>query len=329
MKKLRCVVLLIVNILGTLSLAGAQSAFAWASTKVDDQILPSVDPVKVRGNVVTAGSSTVYPLMEALVERYKNEGYSGNVTVDSIGTGAGFERFAKTGETDVASASRGIKPSEIQNAKRLGRSPLEFRIATDALAIVVAKSNTFATDLTTKEIAKLFSTALFWSDVRPSFPKQRIRRYSPGTDSGTFDYFVDHFYANDRTPLLMSPGTQFSEDDNVLVTGVAGSPYAVGFFGYAYYGENSSKLKALAVDGVIPSLDTVNNHTYPVLRPLYVYSDAKIMQTKSQVAAFLAFFLTYVNEEVSRVGYFAAPQAEMDKSKNLWLTTMRDVLPKL
>lgn len=313
----------------TAALGFSQAGFSWVGPKADDPILPDVDPTKVRGNIVTAGSSTVYPLTEALVERFKEEGYPGNITIDSIGTGAGFERFAKTGETDVANASRGIKAEEIANAAKIGRTPLEFRVGTDALAIVVAKSNTFARDLTTAEVAKAFSTAVYWSDIRPTFPRERIRRYSPGTDSGTFDYFVEHFFNKKKEPILSSAGVQFSEDDNVLVTGVSGSPYAIGYFGFAYYEENKSKLNVLSVDGVVPSVASVNNKTYSVARPLYLYSDAKIIQTKPQVAAFLVFYLTYVNEEIRRVGYFPAPEAALTSSKQALFNALKVAVPSL
>jgi len=313
----------------TASLSFSQAGFGWLGPKGDDAILPDVDPVKVSGNIITAGSSTVYPLTEALVERFKNEGYKGNITIDSIGTGAGFERFTKSGESDIANASRGIKATEIANGAKIGRVPLEFRVGTDALAIVVAKSNTFAQDLTAEEIAKAFSTAVFWSDVRPSFPKEKIKRYSPGTDSGTFDYFVEHFFKNDKNPILLSAGTQFSEDDNVLVTGVEGSPYAIGYFGYAYYEENKGKLNVLKVNGVTPNTANVNNGTYSVARPLFIYSDAKILQTKPQVAAFIAFYLTYVNEEIKRVGYFPAPATALDASKKIWINAVKPRVPSL
>ncbi len=144
------------------------------------------------GNIITAGSSTVFPLSERMAERFKDEGYKGNITIDSIGTGAGFERFCKTGETDIANASRAIKTSEVENCKKISREPVEFRVGTDALAVVVSKSNTFLKDVTLEQLAKIFSTqAEKWSDVDPAWPKENILRFSPGTDSGTFDYFVE------------------------------------------------------------------------------------------------------------------------------------------
>lgn len=297
----------------------AQNKFTWIDSISDDKdkILPGVDPAKVKGSIITAGSSTVYPLSEAIAERFVKEGFLGQITIDSIGSGAGFERFAKSGETDVANASRAIKPTERDQAAKLSppRNPMEFRVGTDALAVVVSVKNSFATDITIEELGKLFSTATYWSDVRSVWPKKEIRRFSPGTDSGTFDYFVEHVFKSKKEPLLTAKNLQLSEDDNVLVQGVAGDEFAIGYFGFAYYLENKGKLKDLAVNGVAPSKATVDNGTYPLSRPLFLYSDARILNEKPQVAAFLAYYLTYVNNVIGKVGYFPAPAESLKASK--------------
>src|SRR5688572_20244220 len=224
-------------------------------------------PDAVTGDVITAGSSTVFPLSERMAELFQQEGYTGNITVDSIGSGAGFERFCETGETDVANASRPIRDGEIEACAAIGRTPIEFRVGTDALAVVVSSSNDFVTGLTKEQLGKIFTGEFTtWDQVDPSFPAETIQIYSPGADSGTFDYFVESVVAPltlnaegnaDTTlgeeALLGREGAQFSEDDNVLVQGVEGSPYAIGYFGYAYYAENSGALKALAIEGVEPS----------------------------------------------------------------------------
>jgi phosphate transport system substrate-binding protein len=284
--------------------------------------LPEVDALAVKGDIISAGSSTVFPLSERMAERFKDEGYSGNITVDSIGSGAGFERFTKAGETDIANASRPIKSSEIDQAAAIGRKPVEFRVGTDALAVVVSTANTFAVDVTKEELALIFSSAKKWSDVRADWPAEEILRFSPGTDSGTFDYFVEEIFKKDSAPLLGSANLQLSEDDNILVQGIAGSPYAIGYFGYAYYVENKSTLKVLKINGVEPSAETVDAATYPLARPLFIYSDAGIMKSKPQVAAFISFYLTFVNEEVVKVGYFPASDAALEQSRKNWLAAM-------
>lgn len=294
-------------------------------------MLPEVDPAMVSGDIISAGSSTVFPLTERMAERFQDEGFAGNITIDSIGSGAGLERFCVSGETDIANSSRAIKDSEIESCMALGRTPIEFRVGTDALAVVVSQENDFLTDLTVEQLAMVYSTAQKWSDIDPSWPAEDILRFSPGTDSGTFDYFVEAvmdpiFVVNEVTDegkgeeaILNATGIQMSEDDNVLVQGVLGSPYAIGYFGFAYYNENADTLKALSINGVVPNEVTAESNDYPLSRPLFIYSDATIMREKPQVSAFINFYLTFVNEEIIDVGYFPASQAALAAAMQGWL----------
>jgi phosphate transport system substrate-binding protein len=299
--------------------AGQPSATTATTSSATDQMvtgLDLVDPLAVQGDMTLAGSSTVFPLAEAMAARFQDEGYSGEVTIDSIGSGGGFERFCVEGESDIANASRPINEAEVASCEAIGRTPIEIRIGTDALAISVSPTNTFATDLTIDELAVLFSTATTWQDVRSDFPANPIARFIPGTDSGTFDYFVEEVFDKDEAPLLAAANLQLSEDDNVLVQGISGdtcdpadpsTTCSVGFFGFAYFEENSDVLNVVAIDGVEPNALTVNAGEYPLARPLFMYSDAGILVAKPQVAAFLSFMLQYVDEEIGDVGYFPAP----------------------
>jgi phosphate transport system substrate-binding protein len=293
-----------------------------AATEAATGMLPEVNPLEVQGDIITAGSSTVFPLSERMAERFRDEGYSGNITIDSIGSGAGFERFCVAGESDIANASRAIKDSEVESCRAIDRDPVEFRIGTDALAVVVSKENTFVTDVAMEELAAIF-TAEKWSDVNPDWPNEAILRFIPGTDSGTFDYFVEEVFEKDKAPLLGSKNLQLSEDDNILVRGIAGSPYAIGFFGYAYYEENTDRLNILSIDGVAPNAASVDDNSYPLARPLFIYSDAEIMQEKPQVAAFINFYLTFVNEEIVPVGYFPASEAGLESAMQAWLDAVK------
>jgi phosphate transport system substrate-binding protein len=293
---------------------------------------PAADPMAmympdaVTGAIVTAGSSTVFPLSERMKQRFEEEGFAGQITVDSIGSGAGLERFCVAGETDIANASRKIKDSEIESCKAIGREPVEFQVGIDALAVVVSAENTFATDVTLEELGAIFSTAQKWSDVRAEWPAEDILRFSPGTDSGTFDYFVEAVMtpANGddagagETAILDAANIQLSEDDNVLVEGVLGSPYAVGYFGYAYYKENAGALKALSLNGVTPTEATAESGEYPISRPLFIYSDASIMSEKPQVAAFIYFYITNVADEILDVGYFPTSGAKVEENIEAW-----------
>jgi phosphate binding protein len=294
-------------------------------------VMPEVDPAAVTGDIVSAGSSTVFPLSEAMAARFQDEGYKANITIDSIGSGAGLERFCKTGETDIANASRAIKSSEVDSCKAIGRTPIEFRVGTDALAVVVNKENTWLADgVTLAELAKIFGEAKTWAEVNPAWPAEPILRFSPGTDSGTFDYFVEAVMAPahekdlklGEEAILKAENLQLSEDDNVLVQGVEGDKDAIGYFGYAYYQENADKLQLLTINGVTASAATVDNNSYPLARPLFLYSDATIMQEKLQVADYINFFLTYVNEEIESVGYFPASDAALDEARAKWLEAM-------
>lgn len=294
--------------------------------------LPEVDPGEVSGDIYAAGSSTVYPLTEKIAELFKADGFEGkgNIKIDSIGSGAGFERFCKTGESDISNASRPIKSSEVEACAAINRTPIEFRVGTDALAVVINPQNDWAANLTIEELAKLFSSDVTrWNEVNPAWPNELIKRYSPGTDSGTFDYFVeavmDATFGKEagKESILKAANTQFSEDDNVLVQGVAGDKFAIGYFGFAYYEENKSRIKDVSIEGVTPDFDTVEGGQYPLARPLFIYSDAGIMQSKPQVAAFINFYLMNVNEVIEEVGYFPASDTALNAARQAWLDAMK------
>ncbi len=301
-----------------------ESGMPWADEAAGVGALPMVDPLSVEGDIVIAGSSTVFPLAERMLERFQDEGATGTMTYDSIGSGAGFERFCVEGSSDISGASRPIKDSEIESCGTIGRTPIPFRVGTDALAVVVSAENDFVTELSMEELAAVFSTAETWADVNSSWPAEPIQRFIPGTDSGTFDYFVEEVFEENEEPILAASNTQLSEDDYVLVQGVLGSPYAIGFFGYAYYAENADALNILTIEGVEPVRENVDNNTYPLARPLFVYSDASIMQEKPQVAAFIQYFLTYVNEEIVDVGYFPANSSVLEQAYYSWLEAMSE-----
>ncbi len=292
--------------------------------------LPEVNPAELTGDVYTAGSSTVGPLTEKILEMFNQEGFAGEVKNDIIGSGAGFKRFCGTGETDVANASRGIKDSEKEDCGKLSpaRNPIEFRVGTDAIAIVVSKENTFAKDITLEELGKIFTTAEKWSDVRADWPAENILRFTPGTDSGTFDFFTEvviqkpakiEKIEDAKKLVLAASNLQLSEDDNVLVQGVEGSKYAIGYFGFAYYQEQKDKLNVLSVNGIAPSEMTAEDGSYILSRPLFIYSDAQVMKDKPQVAGFINYYLTHVNDVIAEVGYFPASTEKLDQAKQAWL----------
>ncbi|HEX6291371.1 MAG TPA: PstS family phosphate ABC transporter substrate-binding protein [Herpetosiphonaceae bacterium] len=300
----------------------ASAAATSAAMTAEGVELPEVDPAAVSGNVVTSGSSTVFPLTQRMAERFQEEGYTGTISVDEIGTGAGFQRFCEAGETDIANASRAIKDEETQKCAAINRAPIEFRVGTDALAVVVSKDNTFLSALTLEQLGKIYTGEFKqWSDVDASYPAEPIQIYSPGTDSGTYDYFVEEVLGGDEEKVkqFQAQNPTQSENDNVLVQGVESSPNAIGYFGYAYYLENKGRLKILALDGVEPTEETAENGEYPLARPLFIYSTASIMKEKPQVAAFISFYLTTVNDEIVDVGYFPASEEALSKARQAFL----------
>ncbi len=300
---------------------------------MEQGILPEVDPAQLSETIYVAGSSTVYPLSEAVAENFKADGFPGEIKIDSIGSGAGFERFCKTGETDISNASRAIKDGEVENCKAINRNPIEFRVGTDAIAIVVSNKNDFLADVTLEELGMIFSDkTVKWSDVRAEWPNKDILRFTPGTDSGTFDFFVEEVIQKPnkiekledaKKVVLAAKNLQTSEDDNVLVQGVEGSPYAIGYFGFAYYVNEAQNLKAISLNGVAPSAESAESGEYKLARPLFIYSDASIMKEKAQVAGFINYYLTYVNDLIEGVGYFPASEESLKASRQAWLEAMK------
>ena len=261
------------------------------------------------GSITIDGSSTVYPITEAVAEEFQKANPGVKVTVAFSGTGGGFKKFC-AGETDLNDASRPIKDEEKAACLAKGIEYLELGVATDGLSVLVNPANTWATCLTTAELKRIWdqgSTVTKWSDIRPDWPNEPINLYGPGADSGTFDYFTE--VINGKAKQSRSDYVQ-SEDDNALVTGVAGDKYALGYFGFAYYEENQDKIKLVAIDGgagcVSPSTETINSGTYkPLSRPLFIYPSLAALK-RPEVAAFVQYYLDNVNTFVQEVGYVEA-----------------------
>jgi phosphate transport system substrate-binding protein len=260
------------------------------------------------GKVEIDGSSTVYPISQAVAEEFMRTNTGVSVTVAFSGTGGGFKRFC-AGETDVSDASRVITESEMQTCAANGIEYVELPVALDGLAVVVNPANDFAQCLTVAELKKVWepnSTVKKWSDVRAGFPAEDIKLYGPGTSSGTFDYFTEAVMGTARSSR---PDYTASEDDNVLVQGVEGDRFALGYFGFAYYAENRERLKDVAVDGgsgcVTPAEQTVKDGTYtPLSRPLFIYVSRKSL-ARPEVKAFAKYYLEQAPTLVPPTGYVA------------------------
>lgn len=270
---------------------------------------------KLSGRVKIDGSSTVAPITMAAAELFRAEQHRVQVTVGISGTGGGFKKFLEKRadlRTDISDASRPIKSSELALAKEVGVEFIEMPLAYDGIAVVVNPSNTFCQNLTIEELKKIWepnSKINNWKDVRPGFPDLPLKLYGPGTDSGTFDYFVETVVG--KAKACRSDFTP-SEDDNVLVLGVAGDEGGLGYFGFSYYEANKSKLNLLAISEgdapqVKPSLETIRNGSYtPLSRPLFVYVNVDAAE-RPEVKAFLNFIFTNAKKIVEhpKVNYVA------------------------
>lgn len=282
------------------------------------QELEPVVPAFVEGSIISAGSSTVFLLSDVIAARFRREGYrGGNVSVYSIGTGAGFERFCTEGITDVANASRPIRESEREKCRAIGREVFPLHVGTDLLVVVVNSGNDFADNLSLAQLARLFSTADTWQDVNPAWPAQPVERFIPGTGSGSFDHFVELVFARDSAPVLSATRTSVSGDLNVLARGVAGNLHAVGFLGYAAWSANRHRLNAVPIEGVAPQGSNANDGSYPLARSLLLYSAPGIITARPQVGEFLSYYLTVVDDEIEKAGYFGADAHTLNRSRLL------------
>ena len=266
------------------------------------------------------GSSTVYPITEAVAEEFQKS-TKVKVTVGESGTGGGFKKFCR-GETDISDASRPISQKEIDACKEAGIQYIELPIAYDALTVVVNDKNDWLKSITVDELKKIWgpgSSVKSWKQVNPAYPDKKLSLYGPGTASGTFDYFSEAIngkakaHRTDYTP---------SEDDNVLVQGVSGNVGGMAYFGMAYYEENKDKLRAIPVaakagaPAILPSVQTVEDGTYqPLARPIFIYVNATAAAFKPEVRAFVNFYLENAPTLVKEVKYVPLPTADYDAVK--------------
>ncbi|KMW70785.1 MAG: PstS family phosphate ABC transporter substrate-binding protein [Limnoraphis robusta] len=283
---------------------------AGALTAIAATVALAIPAVHSQGTptVKIDGSSTVYPITEAVAEEFQKAKQGAmRVTVGISGTGGGFKKFC-AGQTDISNASRPIKSSEADACKSAGITYIELPVAYDALTVVVHPSNPI-TNITPAELKKMWEPAaqgkiMKWNQVNSSWPDKALKLYGPGADSGTFDYFTEEI--NGKAQASRTDYTP-SEDDNVLVQGVSRDPNALGYFGFAYYENNKGKIKALSVNGVAPSLANVNNGTYkPLSRPIFIYVNSKSLG-RPEVKAFVEYYLQNSAKLSKEVGYVPLP----------------------
>lgn len=270
------------------------------------------------GTIAVDGSSTVGPLTSAIAEEYSFEQPGVNVNLGVSGTGGGFERFCGTGDTDISNASRPIEEEEAELCRENDIEFIEVRVGTDALTMVVDPRTDFVDCLTTDEVATIFGPddpATNWNEVRAEFPDTPLQVFAPDTDSGTYDFMLEDVLDIDASRQDYNA----SANDNVIVQGVAGTPGAWGFFGFAFFQENEGRLRALAYDAgdgcVEPSVETAQDGSYEMARPLFIYVKERSLLEKAQVADFVRFYLDNVGSLIGDVGYVPAQDQQIEDAK--------------
>lgn len=291
----------------------------------NNQKKDSSESTAVIGEIKIDGSSTVYPITEAVAEEYRTSQPEVKVTIGLSGTGGGFKKFCRN-EIDINNASRSISEDEKKIATESNLKYLELPVAYDGLAVVANPQNDWLNEITVAELKKIWEPSAQgkitkWNQIRSEWPAEEIHLYGPGVESGTYDYFTEAIVGKSHS----SRGDYTaSEDDNVLVQGIAGDKYGLGFFGLAYFQENKDKLKLIPVDdqkdengkgAILPSLETVKNNTYsPLSRPLFIYVNSESAK-KKEVADFVTFYLSNVGSLASQIGYIPMEDKHYEESK--------------
>jgi phosphate transport system substrate-binding protein len=268
--------------------------------------LPSCSPSRVSGSIRVVGSRVAYPLTLRMVERFAEGGFDGQFDIRSMGTSGGVEAFC-AGEADLLGASNRIEESQWQEGGCEAGEVVEIQVAVDASVVVVSADNGFAgggEPITVAELEEILSTAETWSDVRSEWPDEPIERYYPTEASDTFAFFADSLFGGDGDALSGAVNVVQDEARDNLFDAVEDSEYAVGLSGYAHYRDRSGALQALAIEGAVPLQETVDAGTYPLTRPLYVYTTGEIVRQRPQVAMFLSCYLKVLKDEIIDVGYY-------------------------
>jgi len=289
--------------------------FSCGGGKAEESSTNVSEKTKLTGKIRIDGSSTVFPISGGMAELYRDEEPKVKVIVNKSGSGSGFKMFYAK-EIEISDASRPIKEKEIKKCQENGVDYMEIEVAYDGLAVLVNVENDWVDGFSTEELKKLWEPAAegkvkTWADVREGWPAEEIKLFGPGTASGTFDYFTEAIVG--ESGAIRSDYSP-SEDDDVLVQGIAGDKNSLGFFGLAYYEQNKNKLKLVPVNGILPTMETVKNGTYaPLSRPLYIYV-SKESAKKVEVSSFVNFYLKNAAEVAKTVGYVPLPDEDYTSS---------------
>jgi len=315
-KKTKLIAVAVFTLAVAVAIVGCGSSGTTSSTGSSEKGSSS----SLSGSVKIDGSTTVFPISEAMAENFMKANPGVNVTVGSSGTGGGFKKFIAS-ETDISDASRAIEDKEKADAKKNGLEYIEIPVAYDGISLVTNKDNTWAKFITVAELKKIWepgSKVSTWKQVNPAWSDTKLSLYGPSSAHGTFDYFTKAINGEEKA---IRTDYQVSEDYNVMVQGVEGDKGGLAFLGYAYFKQNESKLNILAVDGgtgpVTPSEETIKNGTYkPLSRPIFIYVSKKALE-RPEVKAFVKYYLTEGTKLISDVGYVPLNKADYEKSLKL------------
>lgn len=311
----------LVALLGGLAACGGSDTTTTDTAPAEgEETAAAGDGSELTGDVLVDGSSTVFPISEAMAEEFMAANPGVRVTVGVSGTGGGFSKFC-VGETDISNASRPITQEEIDLCAENGIEYVEVPVAFDGLSVVVNPENDWAACLTLEELTTMWEpeaqgTITNWNQIRADFPDAPLGLFAPGTDSGTYDFFMESTVGESESRGDFTA----SEDDNVIVQGVASDPNGLGFFGYAYYEENQDSLTLVDIDGgngcITPTTETIADGSYPLARPEFFYAKLTSLEENPAVRAFVEFQIAEANKElISEVGYVPVPSAITEKAQ--------------
>ncbi|MCB0106861.1 MAG: substrate-binding domain-containing protein, partial [Caldilineaceae bacterium] len=278
-------------------------------------VLPTIDPLAVEQDIAVGGSATVYPITRRMYRRFVREGYAGIMKIERVGTGEGFRLLCSVGTADIVNAGRMVTADEVELCSSISRTPVPFAIGRAAVSLFVHPENDFVDSVTMAQISTIM-TATLWSDVDPQWPAEPIHHLLPRVDSDEFATVVRLAMGGNADALRTAPNRTFFDTNDELIQSFTGQRYAVSFASHILLLQNSEEfLRPVPIDGQLPTAVNILSGRYPLVFPLYLYTDPGILQGKPQVAAFINFYLNHINEEIREVGYFPAAVQDLDAAR--------------
>lgn len=292
-----------------------------STEQVQNQTTNKSENKKLSGQIIIDGSSTVYPISQAMAEQFKKRHPDTDISVTASGTGGGFDKFVK-GNTDINDASRTIKPSELQECWENGVRYVRFKIATDGITVVTNNNANWYNSLSMKNLSQIWgpdNPPQKWSEINPNWPDKNMKLYGPTRASGTFDFFTEKVIGEEDASRM---DYQKTENDHFIIQKVMDSKYSMGYLGFAYYKQNKDHVKAAPINGVKPNIDTISSGEYLLSRPLFFYVNINHLKNNSVLQGFVEFYLKKSSGDIiSDVGYIPSTdinsQEQLDKYKKV------------